>query len=107
LRHGVHLCPHLSLNVADIFHQRRRLWVWLHEKGGKFREMPCHHTLEGYLAEYVERIRLVEASRAPQFPAVKARPYGCGEAQLNGERLHRTNAGPTPGRWCAGGPIRG
>jgi len=41
-----------GLNVADIFHQQRRLWVRLHEKGGKFHEMPCHHTLEGYLAEY-------------------------------------------------------
>jgi hypothetical protein len=27
------------------------LWVRLHEKGGKFHEMPCHHTLEGYFAE--------------------------------------------------------
>jgi hypothetical protein len=34
-----------GLNVADIFHQQRRLWVRLHEKGGKFHEMPCHHTL--------------------------------------------------------------
>jgi site-specific recombinase XerC len=24
-----------GLNVADIFHQQRRLWVRLHEKGGK------------------------------------------------------------------------
>jgi len=36
-----------SSNVGDIFHQQRRLWVRLHEKGGKFHEMPCHHTLEG------------------------------------------------------------
>jgi integrase len=33
-----------GLNVNDIFHQQRRLWVRLHEKGGKFHEMPCHHT---------------------------------------------------------------
>jgi site-specific recombinase XerD len=52
-----------GLNVADIFHQQRRLWVRLHEKGGKFHEMPCHHTLEGYLTEYVERARLAEAGR--------------------------------------------
>jgi integrase/recombinase XerD len=30
--------------------------------------------------------------RVPLFQAIKARPYGRGEAQLNGERLHRTNA---------------
>jgi hypothetical protein len=30
-----------AANVADIFHQLRRLWVRLHEKGGKLHEMPC------------------------------------------------------------------
>jgi len=78
--------------VADIFHQQRRLWMRLHEKGGKFHEMPCHHTLEGYLAEYIERARLAEAGRAPLFQAIKYRPYGRGQAELNGERLDRINA---------------
>jgi site-specific recombinase XerD len=81
-----------GLNVADIFHQQRRLWVRLHEKGGKFHEMPCHHTLEGYLAEYIERARLAEAGRAPLFQAIRYRAYGRGEAVLNGEQLHRANA---------------
>jgi len=86
-----------GMNVADIFHQQRRLWVRLNEKGGKFHEMPCHHTLEGYLAEYIECARLAEAGRVPlfqaiMFQAIKCRPYGRGEAQLNGERLHRNNA---------------
>src|SRR5262245_4590021 len=81
-----------GLNVADIFHQQRRRWVRLHEKGGKFHEMPCHHTLEGYLAEYIERARLAEAGRAPLFQAIRYRAYGRGEVVLNGERLHRANA---------------
>ena len=81
-----------GLNVADIFHQQRRLWVRLHEKGCKFNEMPCHHTLEGYLAEYIERARLAAAGRAPLFQAIRYRAYGRGEAVLNGVRLHRTNA---------------
>ena len=81
-----------GMNVADIFHQQRRLWVRLHEKGGKFHEMPCHHTLEGYLAEYLERAKLADAGRIPLFQAIKYRPYGRGEAQLNGERLHRNDA---------------
>jgi integrase len=81
-----------GLNVADIFRQQRRLWVRLHEKGGKFHEMPCHHTLEAYLTEYIERARLTEAGRAPLFQGIKYRPYGRGHAELNGERLHRINA---------------
>jgi site-specific recombinase XerD len=56
-----------GINVADIFRQQRRLWVRLNEKGGKFHEMPCHHTLEGYLTEYIERTRLAEAGRVPLF----------------------------------------
>jgi len=34
-----------------------------HETGGKFHEMPCHRTLEGYLAEYIERARLDELEK--------------------------------------------
>ena len=51
-----------GMNVGDIFHQQHRLWVRLHEKGGKFHEMPCHHTLEGSLAEYIERARTSQFS---------------------------------------------
>lgn len=32
---------------------RGRLWVRLHEKGGKRHEMPCHHNLEEYLTAYI------------------------------------------------------
>ena len=81
-----------GLNVADIFNRQRRLWVRLHEKGGKFHEMPCHRTLEGYLAEYLERAGLTGAGRVPLFQAIKHRPYGRGQAELTGERLDRSNA---------------
>jgi integrase len=54
--------------------------------------MPCHHALEGYLAEYLERAQLADARRVPLFQSIKYRPYGRGAAQLNGERLHRNNA---------------
>ena len=32
------------------------------------------------------------AGRVPLFQAIKVRPYGRGEAELNGVRLHRINA---------------
>jgi site-specific recombinase XerD len=81
-----------GMNVGDVFHQSRRVWVRLHEKGGKFHEMPCHHTLEGYLAEYLERGGLVGNLKLPLFQAIKHRPFGRGEAELNGRRLSRVNA---------------
>jgi len=39
----------IGMRVEDVYVQHRRLWVRLHEKGGKVHEMPCHHTLEEYL----------------------------------------------------------
>ncbi len=44
----------LSMRVEDVFMQNRRLWVRLHEKGGKRHEMPCHHNLEEYLTAYID-----------------------------------------------------
>lgn len=43
----------LSMRVDDVFVQNRRYWIRLHEKGGKMHAMPCHHELEGWLAEYL------------------------------------------------------
>jgi site-specific recombinase XerD len=44
----------LGMNVADVYWQQRRLWVRLHEKGGKEHAMPCHHHLESYLQDYLD-----------------------------------------------------
>jgi site-specific recombinase XerD len=46
----------IGMKVQDCFTQSRRLWVRLHEKGGKHHEMPCHHNLEQYLSEYIEAL---------------------------------------------------
>jgi site-specific recombinase XerD len=43
----------IGMKVKDYFIQGRRGWVRLHEKGGKEHEVPCHHTLEKYLDEYI------------------------------------------------------
>jgi len=44
----------LGMTGADVYWQHRRLWVRLHEKGGKEHSMPCHHHLETYLQDYIE-----------------------------------------------------
>ena len=44
----------INMKVKDYFTQGRRGWVRLHEKGGKEHEVPCHHTLEQYLDEYIQ-----------------------------------------------------
>ena len=44
----------LAMRVEDVYVQNRRLWVRLHEKGGKRHAMPCHHNLEAYLHAYID-----------------------------------------------------
>ena len=43
-----------AMRVEDVYVQNRRLWVRLHEKGGKAVELPCHHNLEAYLHAYLD-----------------------------------------------------
>jgi site-specific recombinase XerD len=89
-----------GLNVGDIFHQQRWLWVRLHEKGGKFHEMPCHHTLEGYLTEYIERARLAEGGRVAAVSGHQGsplRPRG-GGSQRRAATQDRCLADGTPSR---------
>jgi site-specific recombinase XerD len=83
----------LSLKVGDTFKQKKRLWVRLHEKGGKVHDMPCHHTLEEYLGEYMEVSGLVDAGGSvPLFQSFKRRPYGRGAPELSGRALTRIEA---------------
>ena len=48
----------LKMRTEDVYVQRRRTWVRLHEKGGKRHEMPCHHTLDEYLQAYMDDEKL-------------------------------------------------
>lgn len=60
----------LSMDVRDVFVQNRRLWVRLREKGGKNHEMPCHHSLEAYLDDYLEAAGLRDHPRSPLFRTI-------------------------------------
>jgi site-specific recombinase XerD len=60
----------VSMKVSDIFVERNRLWVRLHEKGGKRHEMPCHHSLEEYLCAYIEGAGLKDQLSTPLFRTI-------------------------------------
>jgi len=59
----------LGMKVEDVYVQNSRLWVRLHEKGGKQHEMPCHHNLEKYMHEYLEACGLTDP-KGPLFPTI-------------------------------------
>ncbi len=60
----------LAMKVEDVFVQNRRLWVRLHEKGGKLHAMPCHHNLETYLQAYIEGCGLAGDPKGSLFRTI-------------------------------------
>jgi site-specific recombinase XerD len=77
----------LAMKVEDVFTQNRRLWVRLHEKGGKAHAMPCHHSLERYLTAYLEQTGIMADDKGPLF-----RTIGRGTATLTTTPLPQANA---------------
>jgi site-specific recombinase XerD len=57
----------VAMNVEDYYVQGKRMWLRLHEKGGKQHEMPAHHTLEAYLDEYVKAAGIADDAQGPLF----------------------------------------
>ena len=72
----------LGMKVEDVFTQNRRLWLRLRKKGGKAHAMPCHHSLESYIAAYIEGAGLAEDPKGPLF-----RTIGRGTGLLTRTRL--------------------
>ncbi len=77
----------IGMRVEDVYPQNRRLWVRLHEKGGKQHAMPCHHNLETYLHEYLDGAALARNPKALLFQT-----YNRSTGQLTGAPLPQANA---------------
>nr|WP_255461841.1 tyrosine-type recombinase/integrase [Methylosinus sp. RM1] len=77
----------LAMKVEDAYMQNRRLWVRLHEKGGKRHEMPCHHNLESYLHAYIDGCGLGDDPKGFLF-----RTIGRGTGELTATPLPQANA---------------
>jgi integrase/recombinase XerC len=63
----------LGMKVEDVYTQSRRLWLRLHEKGGKAHKMPCHHNLEEYLTAYIDGCKLRDDPKGPLFRTIPNR----------------------------------
>ena len=58
----------IGMNVEDYYQQGKRWWLRLHEKGGKFHQVPAHHN--------AEQSTWMPTSRPQASPARRARPFG-------------------------------
>jgi site-specific recombinase XerD len=77
----------LAMKVEDVYVQNRRVWVRLHEKGGKRHEMPCHHNLESYLEAYLDGSGIRQDPKGPLF-----RTIGRNTRQLTRTPVPQANA---------------
>lgn len=48
----------IGMKVEDYYANGRRYWFRLHEKGGKFHEVPAHHTAEELMEAYLEESKI-------------------------------------------------
>ena len=57
----------VNMRVSDYYQNGKRFWVRLHEKGGKFHEVPAHHTAEEYLDAYIDHAGLKDTPKGYLF----------------------------------------
>jgi site-specific recombinase XerD len=76
----------LNTSVEDVWLNGRRYWIRLHEKGGRYHEMPLHNNAEAFLTEYLEASSRFGATGIPLFCTVGRR------RDLTETRMHRNDA---------------
>jgi site-specific recombinase XerD len=77
----------IGMSVEDYFTKGRRTWIRLHEKGGKYHEVPVHHTAEQYLDEYLNVADITQEKKSPLFRTTVGRTR-----KLTERRLERREA---------------
>lgn len=73
----------VGMDVADYYRNGKRWWFRLHEKGGKFHEVPAHHKAEQYMDAYLTASGIAGEKRSPLFRSLDRR------GQLTEKRLIR------------------
>lgn len=77
----------VGMKVQDYYPQGKRAWLRLHEKGGKFHEVPCHHKAEDFLDAYLEAAEIRDQPKTPLFRSTRGRT-----SQLTEKGLTRVDA---------------
>jgi integrase/recombinase XerD len=75
----------IGMRVEDYYPHGKRWWFRLHEKGGKFHEVPAHHKAEAYMDAYLKEARIAADLKGPLFRTVNR------ERQLTKRPMHRND----------------
>jgi site-specific recombinase XerD len=83
-----------KLTIGDVIKQERRVWLRLHEKGGKEHDIPCHHMLESYLLSYLAALGDVTDPKTPLFQTFKnsVSEDGCRVLVATGKSISQSRA---------------
>jgi site-specific recombinase XerD len=76
----------VGMNVADYYQNGKRWWFRLHEKGGKFHEVPAHHKAEEYMDAYLHASGIAGDHAGSLFRTLNR------HRQLTEHRLHPNDA---------------
>lgn len=76
----------IGMNVEDYYQQGKRSWFRLHEKGGKFHEVPAHHNAELYLDEYLAAAGIAGQRKSSLFRSAAGK-----SGTLTPQRMTRTD----------------
>jgi site-specific recombinase XerD len=79
----------VKMRVEDVYTQGRRMWARLHEKGGKRHEMPCHHKLEAFVAEYIESAGIKDDLKGWLFRTTEGQSGYLTERQMSQADVYR------------------
>ena len=63
----------LGMQGGDYYQNGRRSWIRLHEKGGKFHEVPVHHNADDYLHAYIEAAGIAGEAKQPLWRTADGR----------------------------------
>ena len=77
----------VGMNLDDYYQNGKRCWLRLHEKGGKFHEVPAHHKAEEYLDAYVQAAGIGDAKKSPLFRTIPGKT-----GRVTDQRLNRKEA---------------
>jgi integrase/recombinase XerC len=78
----------LGMKIEDVYSGRRRLWVRLHEKGGKRHEVPVHHKSEEYLDAYLHAAGMADQKGTPLWRSM-TKERGLSDGRMNRQDVFR------------------
>lgn len=79
----------VQMRVGDYYQNGKRYWIRLHEKGGKFHEVPVHHTAEEYLDAYIEAAGIAGEKNKSLFRTTRGRTRELTERALDRFEVHK------------------